>query len=141
MVEKAKLEDLEEVYKLICELEQKQMNKEHFCKVYTSGIKDDDVEYLVYRKDGNILGFLSFSIHHFLHHDDDTGEIVELVVNPCYRGLRIGDRLIRYIEDIAKERHLEQIELSTSTYRKKAHQFYEAHDYLKDHYNYTKNLK
>ena len=60
---------------------------------------------------------------------------------PEYRGLRIGQHLIKTIEEIAKEKGLEQIELSTSTYRKKAHHFYEAHGYVKDHYNYTKNLK
>ena len=141
MIEKAKLNDLEEVYELICILEQKQLNKAHFDKVFLEGIQNEDVENLVYRKDEKILGFLSFSIHHFLHHDDDTGEIVELVVMPEHRGLRIGEKLLQAIEDIARERKLEQIELSTSTYRKKAHHFYEVHGYIKDHYNYTKNIK
>ena len=119
MIEKAKLNDLEEVYELICILEQKQLNKAHFDKVFQEGIQNEDVEYLVYRKDEKILGFLSFSIHHYLHHDNDTGEIVELVVMPEHRGLRIGEKLLQAIEDIARERKLEQIELSTSTYRKK----------------------
>lgn len=141
MIEKAKREDLEAVYELICILEQKEINKDHFKNVFQAGIDDKDVEYLVYRKDEEVIGFLSFVIHHYLHHDYDTGEIVELVVKPEYRSLRIGDRLIRHIEELAKERDLEQIELSTSTYRKKAHHFYEAHDYKKDHYNYTKNIK
>ncbi len=141
MIEKAKENDLEEIYALINILEQKTINKDHFIKVYYKGIESDDIEFLVYRKDGKILGFLSFYIHHYLHHDEDTGEIVELVVMPEYRGLRIGQHLIKTIEEIAKEKGLEQIELSTSTYRKKAHHFYEAHGYVKDHYNYTKNLK
>ena len=60
MIEKAKLNDLEEVYELICILEQKQLNKAHFDKVFQEGIQNEDVEYLVYRKDEKILGFLSF---------------------------------------------------------------------------------
>ena len=44
------------------------------------------------------------------------------------------------IEEIAKDKQFEQIELSTSTYRKDAHRFYERQGYEKLHYNYTKEL-
>lgn len=139
MIEKAKLEDLEDIYELICILENKEINKQHFIGVFEEGIKSENIIFLVYRKE-RVLGFLSFYVHRFLHHHNDTGEIVELVVRPEYRGLRIGDRLINEIEKIANEMKLEQIELSTSTYRIKAHQFYENHGYEKGHYNYTKDL-
>ena len=95
--------------------------------------------FLVYR-DKKIEGFLSFKIHHYLHHDHDTGEIVELVVFPEKRNLKIGKQLIEKIEEIARNKNLEQIELSTSTYRKGAHRFYERQGYEKLHYNYTKAL-
>ena len=95
--------------------------------------------YLVYRQD-KILGFLSFQIHRYLHHNQDTGEIVELVVLPECRGKRIGQQLLQAIEKKAIDLHLEQIELSTSTYRKQAHHFYEQNGYEMSHYNYTKNL-
>ena len=122
MIEYAKLEDKEEIYNLICILENKEINKEHF------------------DWDEKIEGFLSFKINHYLHHDRDTGEIVELVVLPKKRSLKIGKQLIERIEEIAKEKQLEQIELSTSTYRKDAHRFYERQGYEKLHYNYTKEL-
>lgn len=141
MIEEARLEDLEEVYNLICILEDDEINKDHFINVYKKAINNQNVKYLVYRKDHQIVGFLSFYIHKFLHHNNDTGEIVELIVKPEYRSLHIGDALICTIEEFAKECSLEQIELSTSTYRKRAHAFYEKHGYLKDHYNYTKNIK
>lgn len=54
--------------------------------------------------------------------------------------MKIGKQLIEKIEEITKEKQLEQIELSTSTYRKDAHCFYERQDYEKLHYNYTKEL-
>lgn len=139
MIEEAKLEDKEEIYQLICILENKEINKEHYDKVYKEGLKDSSTIYLVYR-DEKIGGFLSFKIHHYLHHDYDTGEIVELVVLPEKRNLQIGKKLIEKIEEIARKRNLEQIELSTSTYRKDAHRFYERQGYEKLHYNYTKEL-
>ena len=96
--------------------------------------------FLYYFYEKKIIGFISLYIHQYLHHHGATGEIVELVVMPEYRGLRVGDRLLRHVEKIAKEKGLVELEISTSTYRKKAHHFYEAHGYLKNHYNFTKEL-
>ena len=59
---------------------------------------------------------------------------------PEKRSFKIGKQLIEKIEEIAKDKQLEQIELSTSTYRKGAHRFYERQGYEKLHYNYTKEL-
>lgn len=132
--------DLEDIYQLICELEQETINKEHFIRVFDNGLKNPDIYYIVYRQEEKIVGFISLTVHHYLHHHNDTGEIVELVVLPKYRNLKIGEQLIQYIEIIARDLKLEEIELSTSTYRKKAHRFYEAHGYEKKHYNYTKKL-
>lgn len=106
MIEYAKLEDKEEIYNLICILENKEINKEHFDYVFENSLKDEDIIYLVYRNE-KIEGFLSFKIHHYLHHDRDTGEIVELIVLPEKRNLKIGKQLIEKIEEIAKEKQLE----------------------------------
>ena len=139
MIVKACLEDMEDIYNLMCILENKELDKEHFVQTYQQNIQDEDVIYLVYKED-RILGFISFVVHHYLHHDRDMGEIVELVVLPECRGKRIGQQLLQEIEKKAIDLHLEQIELSTSTYRKQAHHFYEQNGYEMLHYNYTKNL-
>lgn len=94
MIEYAKLEDKEEIYNLICILENKEINKEHFDCVFENSLKDENIIFLVYRD--------------------------------------------KKIEEIARNKKLEQIELSTSTYRKDAHRFYERQGYEKLHYNYTK---
>ena len=139
MIVKAGLEDMEDIYNLMCILENKELDKEHFVQTYQQNIQDEDVIYLVYKED-RILGLISFVVHHYLHHDRDMGEIVELVVLPECRGKRIGQQLLQEIEKKAIDLHLEQIELSTSTYRKQAHHFYEQNGYEMLHYNYTKNL-
>ena len=139
MIVKAGLEDMEDIYNLMCILENKELDKEHFVQTYQQNINNDNVIYLVYKED-RILGFISFVVHHYLHHDRDMGEIVELVVLPECRGKRIGQQLLQEIEKKAIDLHLEQIELSTSTYRKQAHHFYEQNGYEMSHYNYTKNL-
>lgn len=140
MIEFSKLEDGEDIYSLICNLENKKINKEHFDCVFKHAMQNEDVIFLVYR-DEKVYGFLSFKIHHYLHHDKNTGEIVELIVDPNKRGMHIGSQLIEKIEEIARVNNLEQIELSTSTYRTEAHRFYEKNGYIKSHYNYTKEIK
>lgn len=139
MIDYATIDDLEAVYQLICILESKSINKDHFIQTYKQGLEDKDMLYMVYKED-TIKGFISFVVHHYLHHDQDMGEIVELVVEPKYRSQKIGEKLIGRIEEEARKLNLEQIELSTSTYRKDAHRFYENHGYEMNHYNYTKNL-
>lgn len=140
MIEKASISDLEDVYALICELEQEQINKPRFQQIYQKSLTEQDIYLYIYKLENKVVGFISFYIHHYLHHHQDTGEIVELVVLPQYRNLKIGDTLISYVEKIAIELELEEIEISTSTYRTKAHHFYEKHGYIKNHYNYTKRL-
>ncbi len=140
MIEEALQDDLEAVYGLICELEQDQINKQRFEQLYLQQLQNPDIFYYVYRVDKNVVGFISLHVHHYLHHHRDTGEIVELVVLPSYRSMKIGEQLLKHVEQKARELDLEEIELSTSTYRKKAQHFYEAHGYVKDHYNYTKDL-
>ena len=49
MIEHAKLEDKEEIYNLICILENKKIKKEHFDCVFENSLKDKDIIYLVYR--------------------------------------------------------------------------------------------
>lgn len=49
MIEHAKLEDKEEIYNLICILENKKIKKEHFACVFENSLKDKDIIYLVYR--------------------------------------------------------------------------------------------
>ncbi|MCD8029229.1 MAG: GNAT family N-acetyltransferase, partial [Erysipelotrichaceae bacterium] len=95
---------------------------------------------LVYRNDKEIIGFLSFVVHHYLHHSNDVGEVVELVVKEEYRNQGIGHQLLDEIEKRAQQLSLEQIELNTSTYRKDAHRFYEKYGFKMSHYNYIKNV-
>lgn len=141
MIIQAKQEHRDEIYHLICILENQTINKDHFIHYYQKAFMNEDIHLYVYIKDEKVIGFISMYVHHYFHHHQDTGEIVELIVDPHYRGLKIGEQLLVFIEKIAQERQLEEIELSTSTYRKKAHHFYEVHGYSMNHYNYTKKLK
>lgn len=86
---------------MICILENKSINKEHFDCVFENSLKNEDIIYLVYR-DEKIEGFLSFKIHHYLHHDHDTGEIVELVILPEKKVLKLANNLSKKLKRLQK---------------------------------------
>lgn len=137
---KAQKEDVHHIYRLICILENKDLNQDYFQKEYIKALDHENAYFFVETHDDRIIGFISFYIKHYLHHEHPTGEIAELVVDPMYRNQHIGRRLIMHVEELAKQLGLEEIELSTSTYRIKAHHFYETMGYCQDHLNYTKKL-
>ena len=140
MIQCAKKEDLEAVYRLINILENKTMNHERFKEVYLASLERKDVFYYIYISDDKIIGFISLYLKNLLHHDHLTGEIVELIVDPDYRNLKVGEKLIDHVSKKADELGLEELELCTSTWRKDAHRFYENHGFVMNHYNYIKKM-
>lgn len=140
MIIKAKQIHRDDIYQLLCLLENKELNKEHFDQCFDKGLENKDVYYYVYQYDEKIIGYISLYIHHYMHHNHDTGEVVELIVDEKYRSQRVGAQLLECVEEKARKLGLEEIELSTSTYRKKAHKFYETHGYCMNHYNYAKKI-
>ena len=111
MIIEARLQDMEDIYSLLCILENEQLNQKYFEEKYIQGLEDNNVYYYVFIENNKAVGFISLYIHNYLHHNQLTGEIVELVVNPNYRSQRIGHQLINYVESLAKQLHLEEIEL------------------------------
>lgn len=140
MIEEVTLGYFNDIYSLLCVLENKKIDKCYFDKTFKFQLQNKDYFSFVYIKDNKVVGYISLLIKHALHHDHMTGEILELVVDPEYRNLKIGKQLIDYIEEFAVKLNLEELELCTSTYRKDAHRFYERYGFVMDHYNYIRRI-
>ena len=96
MIENAKSEDKEEIYNLICILENKEINKEHFDCVFENSLKDEDIIYLVYR-DEKIEGFLRSIMFKILYGKEE--EIKDIIVTD----LNSKDKTKEIIEKMAKD--------------------------------------
>ena len=83
-------EDLEAIYKLICELEECNLNHGQFALVYENKLNDEKSHYLVAVSDDMIVGFVSVNIDYQLHHENKVATIEELVIDNSYRGNGIG---------------------------------------------------
>lgn len=140
MIEEAKKEDVEAVYRLICNLEEEVFDKIKFIEIYKQNIENPDIQYYIYRKDNHCVGFISLYSKQLLHHNGKTGEIVELIIDDEYRNQRIGEMLLTHVENVAGELGLLEIEVSSNVKRTRAHSFYEKHGYIKNHYNLIKKI-
>ena len=125
-------EDLEAIYKLICELEECNLNHEQFALVYENKLNDEKSHYLV---------FVSVNIDYQLHHENKVATIEELVIDNSYRGNGIGRLLVDFSTKLALEHQCEVIELTSNFKRIEAHQFYQKNDFIKSSYKLIKVLK
>lgn len=140
VIRKAIITDLNDVYRLICELEETLLDKQNFEKVYIKNITDENIYYLVTFIENKIIAFVSVHIQYLLHHAGKVSEIQDLFVVQEYRNLNIGKILVQESEKWAKEQGANDIEVSSNQRRLQAHKFYERENYIKSHFKFTKQL-
>lgn len=129
------------VYELICDLENTKLDFESFKFTYNSNIRCKEVIYLVAEYNKAVVGFLSIHVQRILHHTKPTCELHELNVFNEYRSLGIGTQLMQEAERIAKELGLEEIELTTKVFRKRAQEFYARLGYVNTHLKFVKKIE
>lgn len=134
VIRKATIEDVTGIYTLLCDLEEITFDKEKFINRYKANLTDKNKMYYVYELNNCVVGFISLFVKKQLHHEKDTGEIEELIVDGKYRSQGIGRELIEYIYKKAKELDLQEIEVSSKANRIRAHHFYESNEFIKSHY-------
>ncbi|WP_130802974.1 GNAT family N-acetyltransferase [Acinetobacter ihumii] len=103
--------------------------------------QNHDQYILVAEYQQQIAGFLSLSMIPQLALQGDFARIAYLCVDEKLRGQKVGQTLLAYAEDIAKERGCDRLELHSSDHRKQAHQFYLAQDYEDSPKYFRKFLK
>ena len=81
MIRKATLDDMEKVYRLLCELENEELPINKFKEVFIKNYKSPSVNYFVCENEDSIVAFASLHIQCLLHHCSKVAEIQELIVN------------------------------------------------------------
>jgi PhnO protein len=145
---KATITDINEVYKLICELEETELDKINFEKIYLKNLADENICYLlaiIENKiensiENKIIAFVSVHIQYLLHHAGKVAEIQDLFVIQEDRNSGIGKILVEKAEIWAKEQGANDIEVSSNQRRLQAHKFYERENYIKSHFKFTKQF-
>lgn len=136
-VRKAAEEDLDFVYRSICELEDEILDFEVFKAIFLENITNPHINYFLAEKENKRVGFISFHTQKLLHHCGLVGEIQEFFINKNYRNQGIGRELIQTILQFAREQKLKSIEVTTNRRRVENVQIYENLGFTLTHNKFT----
>ncbi|MBF4517307.1 GNAT family N-acetyltransferase [Flavobacterium sp. ANB] len=116
-IRKIQIQDLDFVYKAICELENEVLDFEIFETIFNENISNPKNLYLIAENENEALGFISFHTQNLLHHCGLVGEIQEFFIHQKYRGQGVGKQLIQKIMNYADQNNLKSIEVTTNKKR------------------------
>ena len=136
-IRKVKQQDMDFVYKSICELENDELNFEIFASIFNENIANPNNLYLIAEKENEGLGFISFHTQNLLHHNGRVGEIQEFFINKKHRGKGVGRQLTQQIMQYAEEHKLKSIEVTTNKRRVENVMIYENLGFTLSHNKFT----
>lgn len=136
-IRKVKQEDLDFVYKAICELENEVLDVEVFEKIFNENISNPNNLYLIAENESEGAGFISFHTQNLLHHCGLVGEIQEFFIHQNYRGQGMGRLLINEIKDFADQNNFKSIEVTTNKRRVENVLIYENFGFNLSHNKFT----
>lgn len=136
-IRKVKTQDLDFVYKSICELENEELNFEVFTTIFNENIANPNNIYLIAENENEGVGFISFHTQNLLHHCGRVGEIQEFFINENYRGKGIGRQFIEKIMQYAEDHKLKSIEVTTNKRRVENVLIYENLGFTLSHNKFT----
>lgn len=136
-IRKVENQDLDFVYKAICELEKEILDFEVFEMIFNENISNPKNLYLIAENKNEGLGFISFHTQNLLHHCGLVGEIQEFFIHQKYRGQGVGRLLINEILDFAEKNGLKSIEVTTNKKRVENVAIYESLGFRLSHNKFT----
>ena len=136
-IRKIQIQDLDFVYKSICELENEELDFQIFKEIFNENIANPNNLYLIAENENEGVGFISFHTQNLLHHCGRVGEIQEFFVHQNHRGKGIGRRLIEKIIQYAEKNKLKSIEVTTNRRRVENVLIYENLGFTLSHNKFT----
>ena len=138
---KANPNHVDDVYKLLCELENEVLDEKKFKKIYQANMKNNDVHYLLAVDNDCIFGFISLHIQQLLHHASAIAEIQELIITQRYQGAGAGTILFNKVKEIAIANDCLLLEVACSQFRTDSHKFYRKQGMNESHFKFTYPLE
>ena len=139
-IRKCVINDVYEIHNLLNMLEETEFELRQFTTIFQDIIASVNNHCFVYCIEEKVVGFINLNIEYKLHHHNKVCEIEELIIDPDYRGRKIGSKLLEYGMKIAEEIGCELIELTSNVKRTRAHQFYVSHAFVNNGYRFIRKL-
>jgi PhnO protein len=126
-------EDEETIYRMICDLEKKELSRTDFNQVFQTNLTQERICYLIAELENEPVGMGSCHVQLLLHHVCMVAEIQEMYVAPEHRSKEIGKALVEQLIVFAKSKGALQIEVTSNNIRENAHRFYQKEGFKKSH--------
>ena len=136
-IRKATIDDVEIVFRFLCELGNEELDFVVFKRIYSENISNTKNLYLVSESENSVNGFISFHTQNLLHHSGLVGEIQEFYIDKGFRGKGIGKLLVYKIKDYAKQHSLKSIEVTSGKKRVENVLVYEKLGFKLSHNKFT----
>jgi GNAT superfamily N-acetyltransferase len=142
MIRKITEKDFTRVAELLHQLwPEKQFQYDELRRVLKKYIKESNYEIHGYEEKGILVGLVTISFRWAVFYEGKVATIEELVVDQTYQDKGIGNKLVRFVEDVmVKDKKVKGIELSSDLRRKSTHEFWEKCGYPKLAYQFRKEL-
>jgi len=109
-------------------------NNDSFLKVIKN--KNSFLDLVILKN--KIIGFISYSIRNVIRYPRPIIEVEELYVLPEYRLKGIGNKLMKHVINICKNKNCHYLFLASDKKRKTAHKFYKALGFDEYAYHFRK---
>jgi PhnO protein len=137
MIRRTQPEDVDKVYRFICELENTTFDFDEFHHIFNQNINLPNYFYFSALQDDKIVGFISCHIWDLLHHCGPVGEIQEFFVRKEFRNMGIGRLLMHEVLSLSKEMNLHSLEVSFNRKRIENIKGYERMGFKLSHHKLT----
>lgn len=139
-IRKIKLEDLDDVFRLLNELYKNKIQYDKFKEIYHQKLNDANSYYIVAIVNKKVVGVLISELQVQLHRAKKRGYIEDLIVDENYRNKGIGKSLLENAVNYAKDNDCEVVDLTSYITNDDAHRFYEKNGFIKHSYMFKKYL-
>ncbi len=140
MYRKATSDDCAQIYALICDMENRELQFDRFKDIYNNQLHGNEYYCLVREQENRVIGALNLRFEEQLHHAERVAEIMEFAIDCNFRNQGIGKDMLEQACRIAQEYGCSQIEVACNQLRKDTHRFYNREGMHNFHYKFSKSL-
>lgn len=140
MIRKAREKDCDDVYALICEMREEQLDYYAFSMIYKVQLRDKSYAHFVCEQNGETVGVLVLRLEYQLHHAARVAEITELAVKSGFRSQGIGGELFAAAKKYSASNNAVILEVASGKARTDAHRFYEKNGMTLSHFKLSVSL-
>lgn len=140
-VRKADINDIQPIYKFLCDLTGKDFDSYTFNKAFMLNIIKPENIYLVADYNTRVVGYLSFNSRLVLHHGGlKIDDILEMYVKPEMRSLGVGKLLLDKIKLLSKMAKVHRLEITSDLARVESHNFYLRENFVESHKKFVYDM-